>query len=336
VRERLPDQDPFRAWTNFEFVAEDGSINEIDLLVVSQYKIYLVEIKSRPGHLSGDTGTWTWRHEGRVLTDDNPLLLANRKAKKLKSLLQHQTALRHARLPYIEPVIFLSAPGLRCDLSGAARLGVYLRHDTEHQGYPDISAILMGTAEAPRASALSRIDRRLSQAIGRAVDQAGIRPSQRARRVGDYILDRLMAETDVYQDWEASHVSFQKMRRRVRLYPYARDATDLSRSARHQVAAREYILLEGIHHAGILKALAFHEHERGPALIFEHDPEAERLDWFLRDRGETLDIDTRLALVRQLAETLQHAHERRLYHRAFSPQTTLVTTLAVTVQVVKT
>ncbi len=101
VRERFPDQDPFRAWSNFEFVAEDGSINEVDLLVVSQYKIYLVEIKSRPGRLSGDTGTWTWRHEGRVITDDNPLLLANRKAKKLKSLLQHQTALRNFRVPYV-------------------------------------------------------------------------------------------------------------------------------------------------------------------------------------------------------------------------------------------
>ncbi len=101
MRERFPDREPFRAWSNFEFVAEDGSINEVDLLVVSQYKIYLVEIKSRPGRLSGDTGTWTWRHEGRVVTDDNPLLLANRKAKKLKSLLQHQTALRNFRVPYV-------------------------------------------------------------------------------------------------------------------------------------------------------------------------------------------------------------------------------------------
>ncbi len=329
VREQLPDQAPFRAWTNFEFVAEDGSINEVDLLVISQYKIYLVEIKSRPGHLSGDTGTWTWHHEGRLFTDDNPLLLANRKAKKLKALLQHQTVLHHTRLPYIEPVIFLSAPGLRCDLAGVARTGVYLRHDTERHGYPDINAVLRGTAEPPgRDATLTRIDRRLSQAISRAVDQAGIRPSQRARRVGDYTLTRLLAESDVYQDWEASHVTFPQTRRRVRLYPYARQATALSRSARHQAAEREYILLEGIHHAGILKALEFHEHERGPALIFEHDPEAERLDWFLRDRGERLDIDTRLALVRQLAETLQHAHERRLYHRAFSPQTILVTALS--------
>jgi hypothetical protein len=48
IRQRLPEQEPFRAWSNFEFVADDGSINEVDLLVVSLYKLYLVEIKSPP------------------------------------------------------------------------------------------------------------------------------------------------------------------------------------------------------------------------------------------------------------------------------------------------
>jgi serine/threonine protein kinase len=327
VRQRLPEGEPFRAWSNFEFVAEDGSINEVDLLVVSPSKIYLVEIKSRPGRLSGDTGTWTWVHEGRVITEDNPLLLANRKAKKLKALLQHQQALRNSRAPYIEAAVFLSAPGLRCELSGAARTGVYLRHDTERESYPDISAVLIGTSEASGRGPTTppRIDRRLSQAIGRAIDQAGIRPSQRARRVGDYRLERLLAESDVYQDWQATHVTFPKLIRRVRIYPYALQATELSRSARRRAAEREYLLLEGVSHTGILKALEFHEHERGPALIFEHDPAAERLDLFLRDQGARLDIDTRLALVRQIAETLQHAHERRLYHCALSPQTILIT-----------
>ncbi|HEY5870557.1 MAG TPA: NERD domain-containing protein [Candidatus Tectomicrobia bacterium] len=88
LRERLPEQEPLRAWANFEFVAEAGSINEVDLLVVSFYKIYLVGIKSRPGQVSGDASTWTWSHAGHTVTDDNPFLLANRKAKKLKALLQ--------------------------------------------------------------------------------------------------------------------------------------------------------------------------------------------------------------------------------------------------------
>jgi serine/threonine protein kinase len=121
----------------------------------------------------------------------------------------------------------------------------------------------------------------------------------------------------------------------VRIYPQALQSTALSRSTRRQAAEREFRLLEGINHAGILKALDLHEHERGPALIFEHAPEAQRLDWFLRDRGATLDIATRLGLVRQIAEALQYAHEHRLYHRALSPQTLLVTAPASPRPVVK-
>ena len=31
IRARLPDSEPFRAWSNSEFIADDGSINEVDL-----------------------------------------------------------------------------------------------------------------------------------------------------------------------------------------------------------------------------------------------------------------------------------------------------------------
>ena len=216
LRERLPEQEPLRAWANFEFVAEAGSINEVDLLVVSFYKIYLVGIKSRPGQVSGDASTWTWSHAGHTVTDDNPFLLANRKAKKLKALLQPQKALRGQRLPYVEPVIFLSAPGLRCALAGAARTGVCLGQESARQGYPDIVAVLRGTTESPmgrHGAPISPIDRRLSQAISRAIDQAGIRPSQRAHRVSDYKLERLLGETAAYQDWAATHVRFPRITR---------------------------------------------------------------------------------------------------------------------------
>jgi hypothetical protein len=290
LHERLPDQDPFRAWSNFEFIAEHGSINEVDLLVVSLYKIYLVEIKSRPGCVSGDAGTWTWTLEGRHFTEDNPLLLANRKAKKLKSLLLHQSALRHIRTPFIEAIVFLSAPGFQCDLSGAARTGVHLRHDTEQAGHPDIIAVLHGAVETMgrgHAAPPQSIDRRLSQALARAVEQAGIRPSQRSRRVGDYQLEQLLGETDAYQDWQASHIRFPEVKRRVRLYPHALHASNAIRTVHRQAAEREFLLLEGLNHAGILTAEVFTEHERGPALIFEHDPAAERLDLFLRQRGAT-------------------------------------------------
>ena len=61
VRDRLSDHDPYRAWANFEFIADDGSINEVDLLVLTTKGFYLVEIKSRPGTVEGDQGTWRKR-----------------------------------------------------------------------------------------------------------------------------------------------------------------------------------------------------------------------------------------------------------------------------------
>lgn len=318
----MPSVEPFRAWTNFEFIADDGSINEVDLLLVSTYRLYLVEIKSRPGRLTGDAGTWHWEHEGRTSTDDNPLLLANRKAKKLKSLLARQKPLSRRKLPFIEAIVFLSAVELRCELDEAARSGICLRPDLERAGRPDIRRRLSGDTDA--GSGLPRIDHRLGHAIAQAVEASGIRPSQRQRRAGDYVLDRLLGETDLYQDWSAHHERLPDIRRRVRLFPHAPAAARSVSQERQQYADREFKALEGVTHPGILRAQDLIETERGPALVYEHDAQLVRLDHYLRDCGEQLGVGHRLALVRAIAETLQYAHGRRLYHRALGPQTILV------------
>lgn len=64
LRGGLPPVPPFRAWTNFEFIAEDGSINEVDALVLSSDRLYLIEIKSWRGEIGGNQHTWTkhWCH----------------------------------------------------------------------------------------------------------------------------------------------------------------------------------------------------------------------------------------------------------------------------------
>mgnify|MGYP005843466437 FL=1 len=123
VRERLPDHEPYRAWSNFEFIAQDGFINEVDLLVLTPKGFFLVEIKSAPGIVDGDAGSWSWRHEGRVRSGDNPLTLANRKAKKLKSLLASQKAMQKIRSPYLEAHVFPFPEMDHCRLPEIARLG---------------------------------------------------------------------------------------------------------------------------------------------------------------------------------------------------------------------
>ncbi|MCS0807898.1 NERD domain-containing protein [Massilia agilis] len=66
--------------------------------MLSPAGLFLVEIKSRPGVLRGDAHSWTWTTDGRSSTYDNPLILANRKAKRLASLLRRQPAIAKAKI----------------------------------------------------------------------------------------------------------------------------------------------------------------------------------------------------------------------------------------------
>ena len=324
VRDRLPDHEPYRAWANFEFIADDGSINEVDLLVLSPKGFYLVEIKSWPGVVAGDQGTWTRRHNGRLETLDNPLLLANRKAKKLVSLLRRQPGLRKkAASPFLEAHVFLSHEDVDCRLTDDLRNHVHRRDGgTGRNERPGIVAALTrhSAGTPPRA----RIDRPMAKAVSRAMQEAGIRPSQRQHRVGDYRLDALLFEGPNYQDWTARHAAIEGERARVRIYAIPPTASDDERAALERAARREYRILRDVRHEGILAAKSYTEHVRGPALIFEHREGPRRFDHWLAERAAGLDVDTRLHLLRQVAEALRFAHAKRLVHRALSPQSILV------------
>jgi serine/threonine protein kinase len=318
LKERLPDQEPYRAWTNFDFIAEDGSIYEVDLLILTPLGFYLVEVKSRPGALEGDAHTWIWTHEGRRTSMPNPLLLANTKAKKLISLLKRQKALSRMWVPFLEPIVFCSAVGLKCNLDPSLTSRVLLSDPST----PGIVRFL--TAPPGAESDYRHIDSRLARAIGQAVEQAGIRPSERWRRIGDYELQELVSERAAYQDWRAVHVSVKDIRRRVHLYPVKREASKEHREVLRRAAEREFRILEGVNHQGILRAIDLKESERGPAVFFDDFPGALRLDLFLAQQAEMLSVDVRLSLMRQIAEAVRYAHEKKIAHRSLSPQSVLI------------
>ena len=323
LRAHLPDRDAWHAWTNFEFIDDEGKVNEVDALVLSPAGLFLVEIKSRPGVLRGDAHSWTWTTDGRSFTYDNPLILANRKAKRLASLLRRQPAIVRAkvRLPFVEPAIFLSSTSLACKLEGLARTATY-QHG--RPGSLDDPGIVGALSNGITTRVSTPVDATQARALGRAIVEAGIRPSNKHRQVGDYRLTKLAAEGDGFQDWEASHVSVNAVQRRVRIYTVASASTPEARAAQLRQAHREFEVLEGIDHPGILRVKDLKETELGPALIFDHDPKAVRLDHLLRERGKSLTITQRLQMVRDIAETLKYAHAKRLYHRALGPQSILV------------
>lgn len=332
LKHGLPDHEPYRAWANFEFVL-DGVISEVDALVAVPKGIFLVEIKSWPGRLEGDAGTWRLTRPGASGPTllDNPLLLANRKAKRLKSLLYRQRAFRGERVPFIAPLMFLSHAELDCRLAEDARHGV-CGLDRAPDGSRGQRGGLPGLIETltklsrEEASALGerRIDRPSSARLADALEQAGIRPARRMRTIGDLQLRELLDDGPGYQDFLAVHPRFPRVEHRARIYGTAEQASAEEREQALRAAQREYELLHTISHPGIAAARSFHEHELGPAIVFDRDPTEVRLDHFLEQAGPSLSLDDRLALVRELAEALAYAHRHRLYHRALSPRAVLV------------
>ncbi|MBL3601173.1 MAG: BREX system serine/threonine kinase PglW [gamma proteobacterium endosymbiont of Lamellibrachia anaximandri] len=315
LRNQLPDHEPYRAWANFEFIAQDGSINEIDLLVLTPKGLFLVEIKSHPGEISGGAGSWVWTNNGRRKVFDNPRILTDRKAKKLASLLKGQrSALKSKeRIPFINTLVFLSAENVINKLQGPARLQVCTRKKVMDE-LSNIDAYWTH----------KKLNRPTSKLVSRALEEAGIKESLRSKRVGLYELTELLDEADYFQDWLANH-SETGIQRRIRIYlTYGKSEEEAQYL--QKAAKLEFRLLEGLEHPGILRARDYQQHDHGPALVYEYDASAIRLDHFLIGLGvdNRLDILDALALIRQIAEAVQFAHGQRLYHRTLSPQSIYV------------
>ncbi|MCX5688863.1 MAG: NERD domain-containing protein, partial [Planctomycetota bacterium] len=304
LRERLPDHEPWRAWTNFEFIADDGTTNEVDALIFSPRGLFFIEIKSRPGILSGDGGCWTWKNDGRSFTDDNPLLAANRKAKKLASLLRRRPSAAKAKgpLPFIEALIFCNNV-TEVGLSGHARSRLCLADrpatDTQPARPGIIAALTDRIADGLSPEPDLRLNTEMARVISRCIDESGVRASRRSQEVNGYRIDRLLCEGPAFQDRLGIHRTFEKDRRRVRLFLSAVGSSQEHRAIAARAAEREYQILRGLDHTGILRPNDFQDGDFGTAILFEYDPTAVRLDHYVKEHYASMSVDERLDLLRQ-------------------------------------
>jgi serine/threonine protein kinase len=327
VQNLLPDVEPYRAWSNFTFTAQSGHVCEVDLLVAAPSGLYLIEIKSLNGRLTSDGRSWTLTRPGGSgsRTFDNPLHSADLKAKRLRSLLQNEAARqrRDLRIPYIQAAVFLSNPGL--DVSGLPDHQLHWVFGPE-PAPGELPPIWSGLLGRPPRDERYRMRPDLSRALPRLLRGAGIARSRRHLRVGSWQLDpRPFDSGPTWQDHLARHAQLPNEVRRIRIYLVERNAAEAERASIARAARREMLALHGISHPGIVQVDTMESHEAGPALIFRHDPRAQRLDHYLAQHGERLDVATRVGMIRQLAEVMAYVHGRHLHHRALSARSVLVT-----------
>ncbi|MFC0505709.1 BREX system serine/threonine kinase PglW [Micromonospora costi] len=327
VQALLPDTEPYRAWSNFTFTAQTGHPYEVDLLVAGPGGLYLIEIKSLTGRLVSSGSNWVLSNPSGTRTFDNPLHLADAKAKRLKSLLQIAADQRRGqkiKVPFVQAAVFLSKPGLHVALSDHHLHGVYGPEPAPgHQPgpLPTIRSLL----ERPPLDERHRVTKELSAALPDLLRAIGIARSRRHYQVGSWELEpRPFDLGPTWQDHHARHRDLEREHRRIRIYLVERNAVQTERASIERAAKREMMVLHGINHPGIVRVDSMEPHEAGPALIFRHDPRAIRLDHYMAQFGDKLDPLSRLAMIRQLAEAVAYAHGRRLHHRALSARSVLV------------
>ncbi|WP_300007723.1 BREX system serine/threonine kinase PglW [Pseudonocardia sp.] len=321
VRDLLPDRHPYQAWSNFTFVSDQGHIREVDLLVAAPTGLFLVEIKNFRGPLSNSGATWVLSGN-RTRTLDSPVPLADQKAKELKSLLDRAAVReRGVRVPFLRGCVFLADPGMECRLEQGRRDHLYVPDDARAAGMLGrIGAdLLLGPIRhAPPSNEFFR-------ALPRLLATVGVHRTRRSVSVGPWRIEpRPYDSGPTWQDHRASREDLEGEYRRIRIYLYERESDPQTRESVRGAAEREYLAGRGIDHPGLLVPTDLLQHDHGPALVIDQHPDARRLDHYLAGDGRELDLPARLDLVRQLADAVRFAHDRRLVHRALSPRAIVV------------
>lgn len=315
VRNLMPDAEPYRAWATFSFTAATGHVRECDLLIAVPGGLFLIEIKSHPGRATNRGGTWLFRAPDRTRSIDNPLHLTDRKSKELKNRLEWAAGKLRVReqVPFIEPAVFLSAPGLRSELDEQQRPKVYGCNDRT-TGLPKIWDDLLAL---PPQTERKRVTPAFSRQLPRLLNEVGIAAAQAHLRLGRWQLDpRTIESGPWWQDRLARDELVRDDQRRARIYLSGLQPSVDKRRAVERAAQRGYTALRGLTHRGIVHAVDYAIHDVGPAVLFEHREADVPLDRYMDAYGDSLDIGGRLDLVRQTAEALDYAHRRHLFHRA--------------------
>ena len=323
VRNLMPDTEPYRAWAIFSFTAATGHVREVDLLIAVPAGLFLIEIKSHPGRLTNQGGTWLFRAPDQTRTIANPLHLTDRKSKELKSRLEWARNKLHVSepIPFIDAAVFLSAPNLRSELDSQQGIKVYGCNDRT-TGLPRIWDDFLG--QPPRTER-HRLSPALSRQMPRLLQEIGIDAAQAHLRLGRWRLDpRPIDSGPWWQDRLARDEQLRDDQRRARIYLSGFQASVDQRRAVEKAAQRGYAVLRGLTHRGIAQAVDYAIHDAGPAVLFQHRDTDLQLDRYLDAYGQNLDISGRLDLVRQLAEALDYAHRRHLFHRALAARSVWV------------
>lgn len=318
-RELLPEDGITTAWANLTFINDQGRTAEVDVLLLTTQGMYLVELKGWHGRIRGNAQRW---NQGSRNVE-NPRLLADRKAKWLKGLLQDRAPNQAARglVPRVHAVVVMHGEGSTVDISAPGDIGVLTLDGYHVKSSPRLLGFSDFLAQPPH-DFRQPIDLQRARGVRSLCDAVGFTPTPKVRMVGDFVVadDEPIAQGRDWEDVLVNLPALPDVKRRLRLYDVPSTASPADRQQIEQLAQREFQLTQGLRHRGIAVPIDYKRTDDGPALVFEHDAKEIPLDAYILSEGAELDLEQRIALVIRLGEILRFAHNVHLRHRALSPR----------------
>lgn len=330
LKGRIPDQSPYRVWSNFEFRDGRGGWHEVDALLLGRGGLHLLELKYYSGRLAGSDTQWL--RDGKR-AEASPLLLARRKAQYLASKLKDAlrdwarekgvTVDERSIVPFVNQAVFLHHPNFTSDLPASSALGLYGLDEAETTSHlPGISDLI---AEEPR------VDRAIGQNQEAILVQLMARiglVQRREREAGSWVIeDGAVDEGPGWQDWRGYHKVAKQEAVRIRFQTTPPGTAQSTASRNYNIAEHEFRLMSRLSHDGLLRPRDLIDSELGVGLVYDYPDGMQRLDLWLAEQSNGIPLEQRLSIIRQLAEALDYAHRNQVAHRGLGPKAVWVKTV---------
>lgn len=323
IRSVMPDESPYRAWSNFEFRDNHGKWHEVDLLLLGRGQFHLIELKYYSGVLRGDDHRWL--RDGKR-AEDSPLKLARRKAQYLATKLRDELRAWATQtgaqipderdlIPFVQESVFLHHERMQCQLSSASAVGLYgLDGREESTHLPPISDLIL---QPPVRRAIGTNQELI---LVQLLKRIGL-VQRRERTAGSWVIeDQALAEGDGWQDWLASHQVAHQERARIRFQVTPAGAADSERERIRKLAEHEFRVMSRLQHDGLLRPRDFVESDLGVGLVYDYDDSWQPLDLWMAAQTNGVSLSTQLSILRQVGEAVQYAHRNKVVHRGLSPR----------------
>ncbi|PRY19878.1 NERD domain-containing protein [Pseudosporangium ferrugineum] len=322
IREALPDVAPFRAWSNFSFVADSGHVHRIDLLVAAPGGLFVVELDASRGRVANHGPVWVISSGPTQVARDSPGRVAAIKAHALGQALSRAAAQSGLPMPPVFGVVQLTFPATEIDLDPAEAAAVYRPDGTGGDG-PWLVRDLLARTPADHRDALPDW---LSEAVTGLLARIGTAPSQLSHPVGTWrVVEPPLELSPNAQDHIAWSTVLDKISVRARVFVARPDAPVAQRTRLDESVCREYLLLSELDHPDIARPEMIGNHEAGPALLYKHDRRGVRFDHYLALYGNRLGRAAADDMIGRLGDALAYAHGRGAYHLDLSVRVLTVT-----------